>query len=104
MKHACTADVVTVLMGNEESVAIEKLGAGAKAVFLCLIFAWGSPGSWGIFIVMAAGCLDVILLTYWYGKRVNFHRRPDEEKRKLIVAAWFIHVVVVAVGLAFTSP
>ncbi|MCZ6652369.1 MAG: hypothetical protein O7D91_05010 [Planctomycetota bacterium] len=80
------------------------IGAGLGFVFLCLIFAWGPPGSWGIFIVIAAGGVDVMLLAHWYRKRVNFHRRPDEEKRKLILAAWLIHVVVVAIGLAFTSP
>ena len=78
--------------------------AGLGFVFLCLIFAWGDPGSWGIFVVIAAGGVDVILLAYWYRKRVNFHRRTDEEKSRLIAAAWVIHVVVVAVGLAFTSP
>ena len=44
----------------------------------------------------------LIALEWLVRKQGNFHRRPDEEKRKLIVAAWFIHVVVVAVGLAFT--
>jgi len=28
--------------------------AGLGFVFLCLIFAWGPPGSWGIFIIIAS--------------------------------------------------
>ena len=77
--------------------------AGLGFVFLCLIIAWGPLNGWGIFVVIAAGGVDVILLAYWYRKRVNFHRRTDEEKRKFIIAAWVIHVVVVSFGLAFAN-
>ncbi len=77
--------------------------AGLGFVFLCLIIAWGPVNSWGIFVVIAAGGVDVILLVHWYRKRVNFHRRTDEEKRKLIIAAWVIHVVVVSFGLVFAN-
>ena len=65
----------------------------------CLIFLWGPPKSWGLFLIMLAGAVDVILLTYWYKKRTSFHRRTDDAKRRLIIGSWLIHLAVISFSI-----
>ncbi len=72
--------------------------------FACLVLFWGTPGSWGPYILMLASGVDLILLTYWYKKRVRFHRRTDGAKFRLIVASWLIHLAIVALGTFFSRP
>ena len=73
--------------------------AAIGVVFACLVLMLGSPSSWGIYLIMPAGGVDLILLPYWYKRRVSFHRRTDRAKLYLIIASWLIHLTIVGVGL-----
>ena len=46
--------------------------AAIGVLFVCLVIMWGPPGSWGVYFIMLAGGVDLILLTHWYRKRVSF--------------------------------
>lgn len=78
--------------------------AAFGVLFVFLLLFWGPPGSWGPLVVMLAGGVDLILLTHWYRKRVSFHRRTDEAKRRLIIWSWLIHVAAVSFGMFFARP
>ncbi len=78
--------------------------AAIGVLFVCLVLMWGPPGSWGVYFIMLAGGVDLILLTHRYRKRVSFHRRTDEAKRRLIIRSWLIHLAVVSFGIFFTRP
>ncbi len=78
--------------------------AAIGVLFVCLVIMWGPPGSWGVYFIMLAGGVDLILLTHWYRKRVSFHRRTDDAKRRLIIWSWLIHLAVVSFGICFTRP
>ena len=78
--------------------------AAIGVLFVTLLLFWGPPGSWGVLVIMLAGGVDLILLRHWYRKRVSFHRRTDEAKRRLIIWSWLIHLAVVSFGMFFTRP